>query len=55
MSDRHLNFAERIQALNDAARKLKEVANVILDEAGRMEEAEERFAERRSRSAKASR
>jgi hypothetical protein len=55
MIDKHLSFAERIKALNDAARSLKQVANVILDEVACMEAAEERFAQRRSRNAKASR
>lgn len=57
MADKQPTFRQRIELLEDAAKRLDEVAAVIAAEVERMAAAEKRFAEhdRRPRNTKASR
>lgn len=47
MPDTNLNFSERCATLRDAAVKLRDIADIVADEATRMSAAQKRFAERR--------
>lgn len=47
MPNKQPTFAERCRALHDAAHDLKAIAEIVAEEAIRMESAQQRFAERR--------